>query len=116
MASRVAAIASLDDLDYLNGIVAKITEDRDRLGDQLERLPGVTPFPSSTNFLLVRLPLDDAGPVVKELARRGIFVRYFPSPELGLRDCLRVTVGSPEENAAFVHELADILASLGEQS
>jgi histidinol-phosphate aminotransferase len=115
MASRVAAIASLDDLDYLSGVVASINAERDRLGDQLESLPGVTPFPSSTNFLLVRLPLDDAGPVVAELARRGVFVRYFPNPSLGLRDCLRVTVGLPEENQVFVEELGDILTSVRNQ-
>lgn len=112
MASRVAAIASLDDLDHLNGVVAGIIADRDRLAVELEAFPGVTPLPSSTNFLLVRLPVDDAGQVVAELAKRGVFVRHFPNPELGVRDCLRVTVGLPAENRVFIDELDDVLANL----
>jgi histidinol-phosphate aminotransferase len=112
MASRAATIAALDDLDHLNGVVAGIIADRDRLADELEAIPGVTPLPSSTNFLLVRLPVDDAGQVIGELAQRGVFVRHFPNPDLGLRDCLRVTVGLPAENRVFIDELRDILAKL----
>lgn len=110
MASRVAAIASLDDLDYLNGVVAGIIDDRDRLTAELSAIAGVRPLPSSTNFLLVRLPVDDAEPVVAALAGRGVFVRHFPNPALGIRDCLRVTVGRTEENQIFIEELGGILA------
>ena len=109
LASTAAIIASLDDLEYLNGVVARINADREALADNLRELPGVNPLPSATNFLLVRLPVEDAGPVVKELAQRGILVRYFGRPELGIRDCLRVTIGTTEENEIFLATLADIL-------
>ncbi|MER3487006.1 MAG: hypothetical protein C4345_14550, partial [Chloroflexota bacterium] len=59
------------------------------------------------------LPVEDAQPIVAALAERGVLVRYFGRPELGLRHCLRVTVGLPEENEAFVHTLREILASGG---
>jgi histidinol-phosphate aminotransferase len=110
LASTAAVVASLDDLPYLNGVVARINADRDALADNLRELPGVTPLPSATNFLLVRLPVEDAGPIVRELARRGILVRHFARPELGIRDCLRVTIGTTEENELFLSELADILS------
>lgn len=110
VASAEAAIASLNDLDYLNGIVARIVADREVLTDQLRELPGVTPLPSATNFLLVRLPVADAEPVVQALARRGVLVRHFGRPELGIRDCLRVTIGTTEENETFLHTLQDVLA------
>ena len=116
MASRVAAIASLDDLDYLNRMVAGIIADREQLTAELSAIAGVRPLPASTNFLLVRLPVKDAEPVVAELAGRGVFVRHFPNPALGLRDCLRVTVGRSQENQVFVEELGDILARQGEAS
>ena len=108
-ASAAAAIASLEDLPYLEGVVARIVADRDALAAELARIPGVEPFPSATNFLLVRLPMADAGPVVAALAKRGVFVRHFGRPELAIADCLRVSVGTPEENAVFLQELADIL-------
>ncbi len=111
--SAAAAVASLNDQDHLQETVARIVADRDALAVELGRLPGVIPLPSSTNFLLVRLPVADAGPVVAELARRGVFVRHFPRPDMGIVSCLRVTVGTPEENQIFLAELADIIEHRG---
>jgi histidinol-phosphate aminotransferase len=107
--SAETAIASLNDLDYLDGIVARIVASRDELAANLREIPGVEPYPSSTNFLLVKLPVADAQPVVEELGKRGILVRHFGNPALGLTSCLRVTIGFPEENERFLNELADIL-------
>lgn len=112
-ASSVAAIASLDDLDYLNGVVARIIADREALAANLREISGVEPLPSATNFLLVRLPVANAGPTVAELARRGIMVRHFGRPELGIGDCLRVTVGTTDENEMFLHALDDVLREGG---
>jgi histidinol-phosphate aminotransferase len=109
VASSVAAIASLDDLDYLQGVVDRIIADREALADNLRELPGVEPLPSTTNFLLVRLPVPSAKPVVEALARQGVFVRSYGQPELGLLDCLRVTVGTIDENEIFLNALDDAL-------
>lgn len=109
-ASVEAVIASLADVDHLNGVVARIVTDRDALADRLRELPGVRPLPSATNFLLVRLPVDDAGPVVQTLALKGVLVRHFGRPELGIRDCLRVTIGTAEENEIFLNALRETLA------
>jgi histidinol-phosphate aminotransferase len=111
MATRVAAIASLYDTEYLQGIIARIVRDRDELAAQLALIDGVEPLPSATNFLLVRLPVDDAGPIVEGLADRGVFVRHFSRPDLGIMNCLRVTIGTPEENDIFYEELTAMLAS-----
>lgn len=113
VASSIAAIASLDDLDYLREGVAKIVADRDALSDQLRELPGVKPFESQTNFILMRLPVENTAPVVVELARQGILVRHFSNPALGLVDCIRVSVGTTEENETFLTALSSILASQG---
>ena len=106
--STAAALASLADLDYLQSVIATIVADRDRLAAGLREIAGVEPLPSATNFLLVRLPVPNAKPVVEELARRGIFVR-----RIALADYLRVTVGSSEENQIFLAELRSILAPPG---
>ncbi|HET7094159.1 MAG TPA: histidinol-phosphate transaminase [Thermomicrobiales bacterium] len=107
--STAAALASLDDLPYLETIVARIVADRDELAARLRDIPGVEPLPSATNFLLVRLPVADAGPIVRALAERGVFVRHFPRSRHGLNDCLRVSIGSAEENEIFLDELRDRL-------
>jgi histidinol-phosphate aminotransferase len=112
VASAEAAVVSLQDLDYLTGIVDRIVADRGALADQLREIPGVQPLPSATNFLLVRLPVGNAGPVVQALAQRGVLVRHFGRPELGILDCLRVTVGTTEENEAFLNTLQDVLTEM----
>ena len=108
VAATAAALASLDDLPYLEGIVARIVADREALAARLREIPGVEPLPSATNFLLVRLPTDGA-PVVRELGERGVYVRSFPNPKGGLTDCLRVSIGDAEENAIFANELEAVL-------
>lgn len=108
-AAMAAAIASLDDVPYLMGIVEQIKTDREVLSAQLRELPGVEPLPSATNFILARLPVSNAAPIRAALADRGILVRHFGRPDLGIADCLRVSVGSTEENEIFVRELADVL-------
>jgi histidinol-phosphate aminotransferase len=112
VASAAAAVASLEDLPYLSGIVARIVGQRDALAVALGAMPGVRPFPSATNFLLVRLPVVDAAPVVARLAERGVHVRHFARAELGLGDCLRVSVGTPEENGVFLEELSAALGGV----
>ena len=108
VAATAAALASLDDLPYLEGIVARIVADREALAARLREIPGVEPLPSATNFLLVRLPTEGA-PVVRELGERGVYVRSFPNPRGGLTDCLRVSIGNAEENAIFANELEAVL-------
>lgn len=107
-ASSAAAIASLADLDHLRQVVATLVADRDRLSAELSAIPGVEPLPSDTNFLLVRLPVP-GGPVIDALKRRGIFVR-----RIALPNYLRVTIGTPEQNALFLAELRSILAQMAE--
>ncbi len=106
-ASSAVAIASLNDLDHLNGVIDQIIDDRAALTERLRLIPGVEPMPSATNFILMKLPVDDAIPVGKELARRGVFIRYYPEP--ALKRYLRASLGTPEENEIFATELADIL-------
>jgi histidinol-phosphate aminotransferase len=108
-AATAAALAALGDDAYNRDIVARILADRDALADRLRQIPGVEPYPSATNFLLVRLPVHDAAPVHQELARRGVYVRYFGNPKFGINDCLRVSIGTPEDNAVFADELELVL-------
>lgn len=110
-ASAAVAIASLEDLPLLEQVTRTIVADREALAADLRSLAGVEPLPSATNFLLVRLPTAGA-PIVAALAERGVFVRSFRRPELA--DCLRVTVGTPDDNAVFVRELTDVLRLAGD--
>lgn len=113
VAATAAAIASLGDRRYNEQTVMRILADREALANHLREMPGVEPFASATNFLLVKLPVENAGPVVARLAEKGVFVRHFGNPAWGITNCLRVSIGSPEENEIFAAELEDALREAG---
>lgn len=88
-------------------VVETIRSERGRLSAALSQLPGVHVWPSQGNFLLVRLP--EAGIVRARLRdRHSILVRDFSTTQ-GLEGCLRVTVGTPEENDRLVEAVASVL-------
>jgi histidinol-phosphate aminotransferase len=87
-----------------------IIQERERLGERLGRIPGVTVFPSQANFLLTHVAAG--GAIVWEaLSEQGILVRHFPGWP-ALQDCLRITVGTPAENALLTSTLEAIVAAL----
>jgi histidinol-phosphate aminotransferase len=88
---------------------ALLVQERERLRAELEVVDGVTALPSGANFVLVRVHAD-GGELWRRLVDRGVLVRDF-SRWPRLDDCLRVTVGTPEENDAF---LAALRAALQE--
>lgn len=79
--------------------IAATVAERKRLAGALGEVAGFEVFPSETNFLLVRNP--KAGELAKALAAAGICIRDF-SRAPGLENCLRITVGTAEENAALL--------------
>jgi len=100
---QVAALAALGDLPAMRANVARIRATRERLTAGLQRL-GFDVLPSEANFVLARRPGVDQTPTARALAARDILVRHFAVP--GLRDALRVTVGTDEEIDALLEALA----------
>ena len=96
-----AAEASLGDLQHLAEGLRKNRIERERLADAL-RSRGLFVFPSQTNFMLVRFG-DAASRVDDALRARGIVLR--PMGGYGLPDCLRITVGTSEQNAKLLAAL-----------
>ena len=65
-------------------------------------------WPSDANFILFRTKQMTAKKMWEKLLARGILVRYYDNSEV-LRDCLRVTVGTPRENIFFLKQLSEII-------
>jgi len=86
---------------------AAIKLERERLLQGLRKLPGVTAYPSDANFILFRI--QQAERVFDGLKRRGVLVKSLHGSHRLLADCLRVTVGTPDENAAFLSALTQVL-------
>ncbi len=86
---------------------AAIVAERSRLESALDARPGVTRFPSAANFILARVP--DGPRAYEALRQRGILVRTFHGTHPLLAHCLRLTVGTPDENTRMLEALATVL-------
>lgn len=84
-----------------------ILEERERMVRELSALPSLTVFPSDANFILFRVD-EEAGPVFRKLMEKGILVRDL-SAHPRLRNCLRVTIGTPNENRIFLDQISSIV-------
>jgi histidinol-phosphate aminotransferase len=109
--SQAAARVVLRHRDLVGRHAATIIQERERLLNRLRDILGVMAFPSHANFVLLRTgrPGDQ---VFRHLLERGILVRNFSRAPY-LANCLRVTVGTPQENDAFLSGLAAALAHGG---
>jgi histidinol-phosphate aminotransferase len=77
------------------------------MAEALGRLPGITVYPSGANFVLIRAH-GDGRAVWEALVERGVLVRDF-SRWPRLDECLRITVGTTEENDRFLAALREVL-------
>ena len=93
--------------------VEEIVVERERLTKELQRVRAVEIFPSAANFLLIRTPMEGTK-LWRALADRGVLVRDFSTLPT-LERCLRVTVGTGEQNARFVEALRGVLADAAEE-
>ena len=109
MLTHVVAERVLAHYDVLDAQARTINAERERLGGELRKLPGVTVFPSDANFVLVRVP--DATRVFEGMRRRGVLIKNLHTGAPLLDHCVRLTIGTPEENqrclAAFAQALAE---------
>lgn len=104
--TSATALEAFDHLETVRFKIDAIKKERGRLREQLDKLDAVrTVYPSDANFLLVKI--DDAQNVYHELAEQGIIVRYRGNEPL-CEDCLRITVGTPDENNLLLNTLKQI--------
>ncbi|MDQ2963305.1 MAG: histidinol-phosphate transaminase [Pseudomonadota bacterium] len=94
--TQVAAEVLLADTGWIAEQAAAIRSERARLAAELGRLPGTTVFPTQTNFVLVRVA--DANAMFESLKAGRILVKNLHGWHPLLANCLRITVGTTEEN------------------
>jgi histidinol-phosphate aminotransferase len=105
-ASQELALQALSEIEKVNEMIKEIVKEREILSEALVNLSFVKKvYPSDANFLLVKM--DDPVAVYKKLLDQGIVVRDRSKVEL-CEGCLRITVGTSEENKTLVYALASI--------
>lgn len=107
--AQAAALAALDDPEYLVRALTVNQQGKDYLYRELRRLR-VPTFESYTNFLMMKFESQEQVQFLfLELQRRGVITR--PLVQAGLPDCLRVSIGLPEENHRFISALEEIISA-----
>ena len=98
-AVAVAALKSRDDID---AGIGQILRERERVSASMADIDTVEIFRSDSNFILFRV--EDADLIFDGLIKQGVLIRNLNSVG-SLKNCLRVTIGSPEENDCFLTAL-----------
>lgn len=96
---------ALHHVEVLEEQARQIREDRAALCAELRETDGVAPFPSDANFILFRVPAGRGNEIFQALKEQGVLIKNLSGAGGALADCLRVTVGKPEENEAFLQAL-----------
>jgi histidinol-phosphate aminotransferase len=101
--TQLAADRILQHDALLDEQAAALRAGRERMQADLRDIKGVMAFPSAANFILFRVARATA--VFEKLKQRGVLIKNLDGSHPALADCLRVTVGTPEENAQFIAAL-----------
>jgi len=105
-ATQLLALDALNNIDWVNEHITITVNEREKLREELMNL-SITEiiYPSDANFLLVKM--KEARKVYEQLCNEGIIVRDRSKVVL-CDDCLRITIGTPEENIVLIEKLKKI--------
>lgn len=104
--AQKAAIAALEDKEYLKKSVELVKEGRVFVIDEISKIKGARAYPSEANFVFVELDAKSED-IVRSLQKRGIIVR--DCGFAGLENHIRVSIGTMEENVRFLENLREVL-------
>ena len=105
--SEAVAIKLLENKSVLDEQAAIVRAERDRVVEALKSVPGITQFPTAANFVLTRVEGENGNGtrVFERMKQAGVLVKNFSGGHPLLENCLRLTVGTPEENQTMLAAL-----------
>jgi histidinol-phosphate aminotransferase len=103
--TQASALFALQHQATLDEQTGWIRRDRAQLLAALDAIAGVQAYPSEANFVLFSTPAGRSDAVFEALRAQGVLIKNLHPAGGRLQDCLRVTVGTPQENAAFLAAL-----------
>lgn len=108
--NKLTSKTALKGFSYINAMKAKVEQiksEREKVIKRMETNPKIEKvFPTDANFLIFRI--DDAINIYKKMAEQGVVIRYRGN-EPHCENCLRLTIGTPEENERFFEALETVL-------
>jgi len=110
--TQISADFALANKTLFDQQTQKICAERAVIFKQLNALDGITAYTSAANFILFRTPKNKASEIFLSIRQQGVLIKNLSAQGGLLSDCLRVTIGKPEENMAFLAALKKSLLSL----
>ena len=111
--TQLTAQIALENVDAFDRQTRKICQDRQLLFQAMKQIEGIDVFESAANFILFRVQHLSSRDVFEQLKKYGVLIKNLGDNTGPLQSCLRVTVGTAEENERFVQSLRKILIELG---
>jgi len=99
--TQISAEFVLDNIDVLDTQAKLIRDERELLLEKMQAMPELDVFPSQANFILFRVLVKNANAVFESIKQSGVLIKNMKADAGLLKNCLRVTVGTPSENLAF---------------
>ncbi len=110
--TQISVEFALDNMAFFENNAEKIVAERTRVYDQLCRLSGLQVYPSDANFILFKSIRIPATQLFEGLLERHILIKCVHKPDTMLEQCLRVTIGTEQENNLFLNSIEDLTRGL----
>ena len=108
--TQASAEFAIKNRDVLDKQTQQICADREQLFNELAQIKSITVYPSQANFILVRVKAGQADSIFNALKEQGVLIKNLNPAGSLLTDCLRITVGTADENKTFLNLFHKILA------
>ena len=101
--TEASALFMMQHLSALEQQAAEICQERERVMQALTKIEEIQPYPSDANFILIRVQNADA--LFAYLWQHGILIKNVSKMHYLLQNCLRITIGTPQQNAMLLNTL-----------
>jgi histidinol-phosphate aminotransferase len=109
--SERLALAALESRDYYASISQKMLQDKENYYRTLGSIPGFKAYRSNANFILAQIPEPLKGSLKDYLTKKGLIIKFFN--EKNLENCVRITIGTQEQNLKLVNAFKDFAREKG---
>ncbi|MDH3326261.1 MAG: histidinol-phosphate transaminase [Gammaproteobacteria bacterium] len=100
---------ALENVEMFNKQTQQLCRNRDELYDAMQKMPAIQCYPTKTNFILFRTEVGQAARIFDGIKKAGVLIKNLSVNGGALTDCLRVTIGKEDQNAAFLSALQESL-------
>lgn len=108
--NQASAVFALDNWEKFSVGTQQVLQERKRVSDALKRIGGLEVYDSATNFILIRVIGKSADDVFDSLKDQGILIRRLTGWHPLIENCLRISIGTPDENSELLEKLQQILS------